>query len=598
MAPTAKSENSSSSSTRKRSGSGSNPVPTKKSAVKPMIIDYGQLEEKQAKERPAEQDTQVFKSTMGKMKEILGKVQEIKLSGSRKTTPQLNDLKVDFLMHLMTLKKLNRLEKLRTKQSREATGEAKAKVDNFHLQLQNLLYEVLHLQKEVTKCMQYKSADEDLTLVSLEEFYANAPEEVQDKEKTKGNEHLQRLARLQYENLQRREQFEECSTLEAQKQALESHIRKKSENLANLKPQLKTILNSAVPVQKFLQMPLIEENDQLELAKYLPRPLFIIYNEVRAYGQACDPDVQVQVLGNLEEAKAEFEANRQKRLATTGDANDEEPEILEDNDDEDSKKKKKSSSKTGTGEKLKKLLTTHSLQIEMKVKLQQSENFVQATFLYLTELQVVSVKTKLILDQDAKSFSGDREVMQAHSLLSHLLSVDEGSKCPNPAFNYILKKAGLKDTPNIVNLGSMYTWAQNLAGIKFPTEGQIVEENIDINTDPAICQTVVEKTIEAMKERLTSRISLQRAISQLEKSKLITVDLEVPESLKNQFPSKTSSTIRAWAPVNWEQYVALDVTKHLVESGAVDEHDYLFRLQINRDSAASLIALIGKFLQL
>ena len=135
------------------------------------------------------------------------------------------------------------------------------------------------------------------------------------------------MARLQYENVQRREQFEECSTLEAQKQALESHIRKKSENLANLKPQLKTILNSAVPVQKFLQMPLIEENDQLELAKYLPRPLFILYNEVRAYGQACDTDVQVQVLGNIEEAKAEFESNRQKRLATTGDgAQDEEQE--------------------------------------------------------------------------------------------------------------------------------------------------------------------------------------------------------------------------------------------------------------------------------
>lgn len=596
MAPTAKSESSSSSSTRKRSGSGSNPVPSKKSATKPVIIDYGQLEEKQAKERSAESDTQVFKSTMVKMKEILGKVQEIKLSGSRKSNPQLNDLKVDFLMHLMTLKKLNRLEKLRTKHSRESTGEAKAKVDNFHLQLQNLLYEVLHLQKEVTKCLQYKSADADFDLVSVEDFYANAPEAIQDRDKTETNEHLQRLARLQYENLQRREQFEECSTLEAQKQALESHIRKKSENLANLKPQLKTILNSAVPVQKFLQMPLIEENDQLELAKYLPRPLFILYNEVRAYGQACDPDVQVQVLGNLEEAKAEFEANRQKRLATTGDAaQDEEQEATEDIDDDDSKKKKKSSAKSGQGEKLKKLLTTHPLQIEFKVKLQQCENFVQVTFLYLTELQVVTVKTKLILDQDAKSLSGDREVMQAHSILSHLLSVDEGSQCPNPAFSYILKRSGLTSTPNIVNLGSMYNWAQNLAGIKFPTEAQIMDENIDIDTDPTICQTIVEKTIDAIKQRLVSRIGLQRAISQLEKSKLISVDLDIPESLKNQFPSKVSSTIRAWAPVNWEQYVALDVTKHLVDSGAVDEHDFLFRLQINRDSAASLIALIGKF---
>ena len=76
------------------------------------------------------------------------------------------------------------------------------------------------------------------------------------------------------------------------------------------------------------------------------------------------------------------------------------------------------------------------------------------------------------------------------------------------------------------------------------------------------------------------RIYLQREISLLEKSKLISVDPEVPENMKWHFPSKISSTIRAWASVNWEQYVALDVTKHLVESGAVDENDFLFRFVI------------------
>ena len=76
------------------------------------------------------------------------------------------------------------------------------------------------------------------------------------------------------------------------------------------------------------------------------------------------------------------------------------------------------------------------------------------------------------------------------------------------------------------------------------------------------------------------RIFLQREISLLEKSKLISVDPEVPENMKWHFPSKISSTIRAWASVNWEQYVALDVTKHLVESGAVDENDFLFRFVI------------------
>ena len=38
--------------------------------------------------------------------------------------------------------------------------------------------------------------------------------------------------------------------------------------MASLKPQLKSILKAAEPTQKLLQMPLIEENDQLELAKY------------------------------------------------------------------------------------------------------------------------------------------------------------------------------------------------------------------------------------------------------------------------------------------------------------------------------------------
>ena len=45
--------------------------------------------------------------------------------------------------------------------------------------------------------------------------------------------------------------------------------------------------------------------------------------------------------------------------------------------------------------------------------------------------------------------------------------------------------------------------------------------------------------------------------------------------------------------MEWEQYGALDVTKHLVETGAVGANDFLYRMQINRDSGASLIALIA-----
>ena len=124
-------------------------------------------------------------------------------------------------------------------------------------------------------------------LVSLDKFYKDAPEEIADEDKIGGNEHLERLARLEYEKLQREEQSEQLKTFEHEKEALESHISKKQENLSNLKPQLSTILQATEPVQKLLKMPLNEERDQMEKAKYLPRPLFVMFSETRAYGQAC-----------------------------------------------------------------------------------------------------------------------------------------------------------------------------------------------------------------------------------------------------------------------------------------------------------------------
>jgi THO complex subunit 5 len=190
-------------------------------------------------------------------------------------------------MHFLTLKKLNRLDKLRTKHCRDSTIEAKAKVDSLGLQLQNLRYEVLHLQKEVNKCTNYKSLDQTIDLVSEQEFYEKAPEEVSNIEKTLNDEHLKRLARLEYEKLQREEQSQELKTVENERNALENHIDKKRENLSNLKPQLATILSATEPVQTFLNMPFNEKRDQLELAKYLPAPLFTLFSETRAYCQAC-----------------------------------------------------------------------------------------------------------------------------------------------------------------------------------------------------------------------------------------------------------------------------------------------------------------------
>lgn len=54
----------------------------------------------------------------------------------------------------------------------------KQRVDSTHLLLQNLLYEADHLNKEVTKCLQFKSKDEEIELVDVEDFYKEAPAEI------------------------------------------------------------------------------------------------------------------------------------------------------------------------------------------------------------------------------------------------------------------------------------------------------------------------------------------------------------------------------------------------------------------------------------
>ena len=56
--------------------------------------------------------------------------------------------------------------------------------------------------------------DQTIDLVPEQEFYEKAPEEVSNIEKTLNDDHLKRLARLEYEKLQREEQSQELKTVE------------------------------------------------------------------------------------------------------------------------------------------------------------------------------------------------------------------------------------------------------------------------------------------------------------------------------------------------------------------------------------------------
>jgi len=61
-------------------------------------------------------------------------------------------------------------------------------------------------------------------------------------DETRSNPHLQRLARLEFEKLQRQVQAEDRKLKESEKEELETRIRQKKEQLGKLKPQLQNIL--------------------------------------------------------------------------------------------------------------------------------------------------------------------------------------------------------------------------------------------------------------------------------------------------------------------------------------------------------------------
>ena len=135
------------------------------------------LEDKEVESRTGENDLKIFKETCCELKRLMAEILQLKISGKtdEETNKKIVDKRIEASLLFVTLKKLNRIDKLRLKKARDTTHDAKQRVDTFHLQLENLLYEVFHLKKEVDKCLEFKSKDEDIELVPVEEFYHEAP---------------------------------------------------------------------------------------------------------------------------------------------------------------------------------------------------------------------------------------------------------------------------------------------------------------------------------------------------------------------------------------------------------------------------------------
>lgn len=195
---------------------------------------------------------------------------------------------------MVGLRKLNRLDKHRLKATRDAVRNNRSRVDNLHLQLQNLAYEAGYLRSEIDKCLEFKwvtnltnrinhpgmirgyfhvffflivvgvllcsfvflffflclvqlsrSMHEQIELVPLEEFLETAPEELRSAE---ASEHEVTMGRLRHELTLRRALATRLETSVSRKKCLVDEIKAKENVLLTIQPTLDNILEAAQPL--------------------------------------------------------------------------------------------------------------------------------------------------------------------------------------------------------------------------------------------------------------------------------------------------------------------------------------------------------------
>lgn len=523
-------------------------------------------EESEVDLRDPKKDYQLYKDTCEDLHRLMAEIQDLKSKGSKDASAEIEERRVQSCVHFMTLKKLNRLAHIRLKKSRDQTHESKQKVDAYHLQLQNLLYEVMHLQKEITKCLEFKSKHEEIELVSVEEFYRDAPAKISKPEITSSDPHQQTLSRLDWELEQRKRLAEKYKESLAIKDKILKEIDVKKEYLNSLQPQLHSIMQASLPVQEYLSMPFDCMHKQYEIARHLPAPLYVLFVQASAYSQACDKKLVVSIEGSVEEAKALFKPPE--------DSQDDESDS--DAEEEQTTKRRRPTLGVQLDDKRKEMLKRHPLCVSLILKCKDNSSL-NLTFYFLMNLNILTVKAKVMPASELANSISAGELLNPETVLRCLYPGDDGKKTPNPANQYQFDKVGILDLSDYISeLGHPYLWVQIMGGLHFPTD----QPQPSIIADNTLSASHMEKNIKLLRSRLLSRLSLHRQFASLEHG-----IIPISGECQNLFPAKVVSRLTRWSMIPYEDYVVLPYTKDVVESGLAQDTHLYYSLMIERGTA-------------
>ncbi|KAL3083226.1 hypothetical protein niasHS_011028 [Heterodera schachtii] len=234
---------SSKTTTSKRGGSGSGKSTGKQSEHHHLItastLNFFKIEDAASKGLTPE----------NALKESAVQIASIRSSlASHSATVKKHELKDNLLINAMKLRRLNRYFNFRNNFARDRLSEARRKVEENHLSLQNLTNEITHLRKNMDVCMEFQAGDSDIELVGIDEFYASATGETNGTEVAKTDEHQLHVARLKHELNERRSMLANLQESEGRKSALLSDIRGKEQRLSQIGSKISAIKKATIPL--------------------------------------------------------------------------------------------------------------------------------------------------------------------------------------------------------------------------------------------------------------------------------------------------------------------------------------------------------------
>uniref|UniRef100_A0A914C0S5 THO complex subunit 5 n=1 Tax=Acrobeloides nanus TaxID=290746 RepID=A0A914C0S5_9BILA len=454
------------------------------------------------------------------------------------------------LLQTAKLRRLNKLSNFRNKLYQDRLGDARKKVEQHYLFLQNLKSEIAHLQKAIETCLEFRSADTDLELIPVEEFYDKAPETISKPEITKDNSHEQRLARLNYELHERKSILGIIQEMDSRKDVLLTDIKGKEQRLSQVKPKIVALKETARPLLDILGLKSVSEST-MEMYKkvgYLPEELKVLYVNTGVYNElfpedpihmSCDGDIQAAI--NLKNSTAEVIEEDEEEQEK------EEEEEMKEEEEEESKKNRKKKSKRKekeVNEKLQKkkdkLLTAYPISLSMEINFGKKTK-AKLTFIYLSEIKCVSLKCKLDADTHYPS------ITSAETIFDELYDHDFAEKCPSTVSQALLDMLDIDLRKHVSNIGKPYKFLQKLCCV--PSNDQKLQDG------KPLAQQTFEffiQVLQRIKDRLKSRVALSKKLQELESGKFLN---NLPTNIAEKFPQKILSRMSGFKLISAEDFL-------------------------------------------